>query len=114
MAQRCRIETRGTGGKLHDAVKDCMVETGMLEKSARLAMEARAKGVNIFHAPISFAADASDNPNKGLGILAGCAADSLFTENTWNADVKRCDRARDLSCMSSGARLRSGRARDRC
>merc|ERR1712186_212695 len=25
------------------------------------------------------------NPNKGLGILAGCAKDELFTTGTWNA-----------------------------
>jgi nicotinamidase-related amidase len=74
------------GGKMHDAVKDCMAKNNMLDKSAQLAAEARAKGVKIFHAPISFKADASDNPNKGLGILAGCAKDSLFTEGTWNAD----------------------------
>ena len=42
--------------------------------------------MKVFHAPISFAADASDNPNKGVGILAGCAADGLFTEGSWNAD----------------------------
>merc|ERR1719316_2126999 len=58
----------------------------MLPKSAALAKRARDAGVTIFHAPIMFKADASDNPNKNLGILAGCAADSLFTENTWNAD----------------------------
>ena len=39
----------------------------------------------VVHVPIMFKADASDNPNKGLGILAGCAKDSLFTEGTWNA-----------------------------
>ncbi|KAH8060165.1 isochorismatase-like protein [Aureococcus anophagefferens] len=44
------------GGKLHDAVKDSM------------------------------AADGSDNPNKGLGILAGCAADKLFTAGEWGAE----------------------------
>ena len=74
------------GGKLHGAVKDCMESNHMLQKSAALAEVARSKGVKIFHAPISFKADASDNPNKNLGILAGCAADSLFTEGTWNAD----------------------------
>ena len=31
------------------------------------------------------AQDASDNPNKALGILAGCANDKLFTEGSWNA-----------------------------
>jgi len=38
------------------------------------------------HVPIMFKADSSDNPNKGLGILAGCAKDSLFTEKTWNSE----------------------------
>ena len=74
------------GGKLHAAVKDCMESNDMLAKSSALAVTARANGVKILHAPISFKADASDNPNKNLGILAGCAVDSLFTENSWNAD----------------------------
>eukprot|EP00967_Tisochrysis_lutea_P030113 scaffold35308_cov32-Tisochrysis_lutea.AAC.3 len=74
------------GGKLHDAVKGTMQETGMLEKSAALATKARQAGVKIFHAPITFKPDASDNPNKNLGILGGCAADALFTEGTWNAE----------------------------
>merc|ERR1712093_677832 len=58
----------------------------MLSKSAALATKARDAGVKIFHAPISFKEDASDSPNKGLGILAGCANDKLFTEGTWNAE----------------------------
>merc|ERR1711975_65782 len=66
--------------------KDVMESTSMLAKSAALATKAREAGVKIFHAPISFAADASDNPNKGLGILAGCAKDSLFTADTWNSE----------------------------
>jgi nicotinamidase-related amidase len=74
------------GGKLHGAVKDVMASNGMLEKSAALASKARSAGVHIFHCPISFKADASDNPNRALGILAGCAADSLFTADTWNAE----------------------------
>jgi len=82
-------EFTSDGGKLYPAVKDVMEKTGMLEKSAALATKARAAGVKIIHAPISFKADASDNPNKGLGILAGCAKDSLFTEGTWNAEI--CD-----------------------
>ena len=72
------------GGKLHDAVKGTM--GGMLRTSADLAEAARAAGATVMHAPISFKEDASDNPNKCLGILAGCAKDRLFTEGTWNAD----------------------------
>ena len=74
------------GGKLHGAVKPVMEENDMLKKSASIMNAARAKGVKIFHAPISFKEDASDNPNKALGILAGCAGDKLFTEGTWNAE----------------------------
>merc|ERR1711907_601300 len=58
----------------------------MLEKSAALAAKARSAGVTVIHAPIMFKEDASDNPNKALGILAGCANDKLFTEGTWNAE----------------------------
>eukprot|EP00928_Gymnodinium_smaydae_P082813 TRINITY_DN660_c0_g1_i14.p1 TRINITY_DN660_c0_g1~~TRINITY_DN660_c0_g1_i14.p1 ORF type:complete len:338 (+),score=87.48 TRINITY_DN660_c0_g1_i14:72-1085(+) len=79
-------EFASEGGKLYPAVKDVMKSNGMLVKSAALASKARAAGVKIMHTPISFKADASDNPNKGFGILAGCAKDGLFTEGTWNAE----------------------------
>jgi len=72
------------GGKLHDAVKGTMGD--MLDKSAAVAEKARKAGATVMHAPIMFKEDASDNPNKALGILAGCANDKLFTEGTWNAE----------------------------
>jgi len=74
------------GGKLYPAVKDCLQETNMIEKSVMVAEKARARGVKVMHAPIDFSEDGSDNPNKGLGILAGCANDKLFTRGTWNAE----------------------------
>jgi len=77
------------GGKLYPAVKDVMASTDMLSKAAKAAETVRAAGGTVMHAPIMFKADASDNPNKALGILAGCAKDSLFTENTWNTEF--CD-----------------------
>merc|ERR1719231_1483300 len=64
-----------------------MEETGMLAKSVGVAKAAREAGAKVFHAPISFAEDGSDNPNKGLGILAGCAKDKLFTAGTWNSEI---------------------------
>merc|ERR1712110_1173213 len=73
-----------------------MEETGMLEKSVEVAKVAREVGAKVFHAPISFAEDASDNPNKGLGILAGCANDKLFTAGTWNAAI--CDKMAQAPC----------------
>ena len=75
------------GGKLHGAVRDVMRSTGMLDKASRLSAELRRLGVKVFHAPISFAPDGSDNPNKHLGILAGCESDRLFTRGTWNAQI---------------------------
>lgn len=82
-------EFASEGGKLHDAVKGVMEETDMLSKSAGIANAARDVGATVIHAPIMFKEDASDNPNKALGILAGCAGDKLFTEGTWNAEL--CD-----------------------
>merc|ERR1719450_1316491 len=63
-----------------------MGSTGMLAKTVALAEAVRAAGGKVMHVPIMFKADATDNPNKGLGILAGCAKDSLFTEKTWNSE----------------------------
>jgi len=74
------------GGKLHEAVKGVMETTDMLAKASTTAEAVRAAGGKVFHIPIMFKADASDNPNKALGILAGCANDSLFTESTWNSE----------------------------
>jgi len=80
------------GGKLFPAVKGVMESTDMLAKTAATATAVRAAGGAVFHAPIEFKADASDNPNKALGILAGCAKDGLFTEKTWN--VEFCEQVR--------------------
>jgi nicotinamidase-related amidase len=76
------------GGKLHAGVKAVMEETGMLKKAAALVEHARGKGVKIFHTPITFKPDMSDNPNKNLGILKGCADGSCFVEGTWGATIE--------------------------
>jgi nicotinamidase-related amidase len=62
------------GGLLHAQVRDVMAANGMLDKSAQLCKAMREAGVLIMHAPITFAPDASDNPNKHLGILGMCAS----------------------------------------
>merc|ERR1719221_1237646 len=77
------------GGKLYEKVKPVMEASNMLDKSVAVAKLAREVGAKVFHVPISFAADGSDNPNKRIGILAGCATDKLFTAGTWNAEI--CD-----------------------
>ena len=72
------------GGKLHGAVKGVMEATNMLANSVAVCEAARAKGCKVIMTPISFAEDASNNPNKGLGILAGCAGDKLFVSRYVN------------------------------
>ena len=42
------------GGKLHDAVKDCMDSTGTLPNAQKVASAARAAGCTIVHCPIAF------------------------------------------------------------
>jgi nicotinamidase-related amidase len=80
------------GGRLHDQVREMMEATGMLQKAVSLVASVRKAGVAIFHAPISFAEDSSDNPNRHLGILAGCDHDKLFVRDTWGAQI--CDAMR--------------------
>merc|ERR1712070_957784 len=52
------------GGKLFPAVKAVMDSNRMLTNSVAVANSARLSGAKVFHAPISFAQDMSDNPNK--------------------------------------------------
>jgi len=75
------------GGKLHESVKENMEANGMLKKSSDLANQMRKSGIKIFHAPISFKPDGSDNPNPNLGILAGCNSGKLFLKDSWNAQI---------------------------
>jgi nicotinamidase-related amidase len=72
-------------GKMHEAVKGVMEETGMLAKSAAVAAKAREAGAKVFHIAVQWKEDHSDNPNSGLGILAGGKGGALFTEGTWGA-----------------------------
>lgn len=76
-------------GHLHDVVKEVMAVNNMLEKSARVANRVRAAGGKVIHVPITFAKDASDNPNPKLGILDHVSTNKLFTVDTWDAEI--CD-----------------------
>lgn len=89
-------------GKLYDSVKGVMEATNMLNNAVDVTAAARSLGAKVFHAPISFAEDASDNPNKGLGILAGCAGGKLFTSGTWNAEICKKMTPQDGDVMVTG------------
>ena len=50
----------------------------MLQNTVWLVNKMRQIGMKIFHAPMSFNIDGSDNPNKNLGVLHGCFSDNLY------------------------------------
>jgi nicotinamidase-related amidase len=95
-------EFTSEGGKLHDAVKSVMEATNMLANSVDVCAAARQLGALVIHAPISFAQGGSDNPNKGLGILKGCADGELFQAGTWNAEICEAMAPSDGDLVVSG------------
>jgi len=79
------------GGSLHDAVKEVMDETGMIENTRRVVEEARRAGATIVHAPISFAPGYGElgDPAKVYGILKGVIDSNSFVKGTWGVEI--CD-----------------------
>merc|ERR1712183_999453 len=59
------------GGKLHDAVKEVMDKTDMLENSNKLLNYARDSGCIIIHSPINFEPGHPEISKGCYGILAG-------------------------------------------
>lgn len=74
------------GGKLHDAVKDCMESTGMLPTSIATVSAARAAGCTIIHCPINFEPGHHEISNAPYGILAGVKNGAAFTAGEWGSD----------------------------
>lgn len=75
------------GGVLHGAVADVMKETNMLEKTVRLVALARAKGVTVMHAPITFAPGYGELTRHPYGILKGVVDGNAFVRGTWGAAI---------------------------
>lgn len=59
------------GGTLHDAVKDVMHATNMLDHTVAVAEKARAAGATVVHVPISFKPGYGEITAHPYGILAG-------------------------------------------
>ena len=70
---------------MYDAVKEVMTQQNAVANAAAACARARSLGATIIHAPISFAADASDNPNSRLGTLAGCKC-YAFLRSPWGRE----------------------------
>ncbi|SDK26142.1 Nicotinamidase-related amidase [Catalinimonas alkaloidigena] len=75
------------GGKLHEAVRDVMASTHMLENTKTLVKAARKRGATIFLMPISFAPDYRELTSQPYGILKGVVDAQAFQKGTWGVEL---------------------------
>lgn len=75
------------GGAQHDAVKVVMAESDMLAHSHAVTRQARARGVTVMHAAISFADGYPEVPTEPYGILAGIRQAKAFRQGSWGAAI---------------------------
>ncbi|MEV4637144.1 cysteine hydrolase [Actinoplanes sp. NPDC049548] len=80
-------EFTSDGGVLHGAVAPVMEKTGMLPKTVALVEAARAAGVTIMHAPITFAPGYGELSRHPYGILKGVVDGNAFVKGTWGAAI---------------------------
>jgi nicotinamidase-related amidase len=75
------------GGALHPAVAPVMEKTGMLANTVSLVDAARAAGVTVMHAPITFAPGYGELSRHPYGILKGVVDGNAFVKGTWGAAI---------------------------
>ena len=75
------------GGALHDAVRDVMENTGMLDNTRRLVEAARAAGATIVHAPIAYVPGYSELALHPYGILKAVVDAGAFVKGEWGAEI---------------------------
>jgi ureidoacrylate peracid hydrolase len=75
------------GGVLHGAVQGVMEKTGMLANTVALVDQARAAGVTIMHAPITFAPGYAELTRHPYGILKGVVDGNAFVKGSWGAAI---------------------------
>ncbi len=75
------------GGALHNGVKAVMESTNMLANTQRVAAEARAAGVTVMFAPISFARGYREITSEPYGILKGVVDTNAFVRGSWGAEI---------------------------
>src|SRR5690606_40556055 len=75
-------EFTSPGGVLHDAVAPVMESTRMLDNTVELVEKARAAGVTIMHAPITFAPGYGELTRHPYGILKGVVDSNRSEEHT--------------------------------
>jgi nicotinamidase-related amidase len=75
------------GGVLHGAVREVMDATDMLDKTVAVVEAARAAGVTIMHAPITFLEGYSELSSHPYGILKGVVDGNAFVKDSWGAAI---------------------------
>jgi nicotinamidase-related amidase len=75
------------GGVLHGAVSDVMGSTGMLANTVDLVEAARAAGVVVMHAPITFVEGYNEISKHPYGILKGVVDGNAFVKDSWGAAI---------------------------
>jgi ureidoacrylate peracid hydrolase len=75
------------GGVLHGAVSPVMDKTGMLANTVAVVDAARAAGVTIMHAPITFVEGYLEISSHPYGILKGVVDGNAFVKGSWGATI---------------------------
>jgi len=75
------------GGALHNGVKSVMESTNMLANTMHTAANARAAGVTLMFAPISFVKGYREITSHPYGILKGVVDANAFVRGTWGAEI---------------------------
>lgn len=75
------------GGVFHDAVKGVMQSNNMLPNTVKVVEKARAAGVTIMHAAITFADGYGELTAQPYGILKGVVDNKAFRKGSWGAAI---------------------------
>ena len=75
------------GGKLNGAVKECQETKATVTNAVALAAACRAKGIPVWHAPITFSDDFRELSSTPYGILAGVKGGECFKASAWGGQM---------------------------
>lgn len=92
------------GGVLNGAVSEVMGRTEMLPKTVALVQAARAAGVTVMHAPITFAEGYHEISSHPYGILKGVVDGKAFVKGSWGAAIVDDLAPRDGDIVIEGKR----------
>ncbi len=75
------------GGSLHEAVKEVMQATQMLDNTVSLVTKFREIGALVIHVPISFTDNYNELSRSPYGILKGVVDSKSFRKGTWGVEI---------------------------